>query len=307
MTARRMPRTRFWDLEAVLSERQLALLLVAPALLVLALLIGWSVLYALFLSFQHLVVSGGNIQYHFIGLANYLGFFSDARLHQAMGQTIYYSFFRVVGILGIGLTLALLLNRAVPGVGVLKRLFLIPWALSNVVNATAWGWIYHGSYGVLNAVLTGLHLTDKYQVWLAEPGSALLAIVFAEVWKSVPFSALMILAALQGVPRDLEDASKVDGAGVWARFANVTLPCIRPVLLVLLVIETMWALKAFDLIWVLTQGGPLDRTEILNVFAYEQTFRFFNFGYGAAVAYLITVLILGLTAVYVATLRGFGD
>ena len=295
------------DIEAVLKDRQLGALFVAPALVVMALLIGWPILYALFLSFQNLTVAGGEVSYEFAGLSNYLRFLEDARLHQTLAQTLVYTALRVGGTVFIGMGLAVLLNQVLPGVGLLKRLFLIPWALSYVVNALVWGWIYHGNFGALNAILLAIGAIDKYHVWLAEPTSAMIAIIFADIWKAVPFAALMILAALQGVPRDLEDAAKVDGANAWARFRFIVLAWIRPVLLVLVVMETMWAFKAFDLIWVLTKGGPLDRTMILNVYAYQQTFVFFNFGYGAAVAYLITVLILGLTVLYFVALRGFED
>jgi multiple sugar transport system permease protein len=295
------------DIEAVLKDRQLGALFVAPSLLVMALLIGWPILYAFFLSFQNLTVAGGQVSYEFTGLSNYLRFLDDARLRQTIGQTLIYTTLRVGGTLLIGLSLAMLLHQVFWGVGLLKRLFLIPWALSYVVNALVWGWIFHGNFGALNAILLALGVIDQYHVWLAEPTTAMLAIVFADIWKAVPFAALMILAALQGVPRDLEDAAKVDGAGPWARFRFIILAWIRPVLLVLLVMETMWAFKAFDLIWVLTKGGPLDTTMVLNVYAYQQTFVFFNFGYGASVAYLITVLILGLTVLYFVALRGFED
>lgn len=298
-------RLRPSGIESISRERQLALLFVSPALFVLIVLIGGSILYALFLSFHRLEVVGGAIRYTFVGLAQYLRFLEDARLRQTLVQTLIYSTLRVSGVMIISMGLAVLLNQGIPGISVLKRLFLVPWALSYVVNALVWGWIYHGNFGVLNAILLRLGLIDRYHVWLGEPGTALAAIVFADVWKSVPFAALMFMAALQGVPRDLIDAAKVDGAAPWGRYRHVTLPWLRPVILVLLVVETMWALKAFDVIWVLTRGGPLDRTMVLNVYAYQQTFQFFNFGYGSAVAYLITFLILGLTGLYFLALRGF--
>jgi ABC-type sugar transport system permease subunit len=298
---------RALDLESVSGEARLAVVFVTPMLVVLAALVGGAVLYALFLSFHKLDVVGGQVRHLFVGLANYARFLDDRRLHQTVAQTLLYGFFRVAGVMVVSMALAVLLNQPLGGAAVLKRLFLIPWALSYVVNALVWGWIYNGNFGVLNALGLRLGLIDQYHVWLGEPRTAMAAIIFADVWKSVPFAALVLLAALQGVPRDLLEAATVDGATAWGRFRFVTLPWLRPVVLVLLVVETMWALKAFDVIWVLTRGGPLDRTMVLNVYAYQQTFQFFNFGYGAAVAYLITVLILGLTAVYFAAVRGFED
>jgi ABC-type sugar transport system permease subunit len=283
----------------------LGFLFLLPSVALLGVLVGGSVLYTLVVSFHRLVVTGGTIHYRFVGLANYLRFLDDPRLQQTLGQTLLYTVTRVAAVMAIGMALAVLLNQRLGGVGILKRVFLIPWALSYVVNAVVWGWIYNGSFGLLNALLLKLRLIGQYQTWLADPGTAMVAIIFADVWKSVPFPALMLLAALQGVPQEIHDAAIVDGAGSWRRFAHITLPWLKPVVLVLLVIETMWAFKAFDLIWVLTKGGPLDTTMVLNVYAYLQTFQFFNFGYGGAIAYLIALLILGLTALYVVSLRGF--
>lgn len=293
------------SLDSLLSEARLALLFLLPSCALLGVLVGGSVLYAFLVSFHKLVAAGGAVHYQFVGLANYLRLLDDPRLRQALGQTLVYTAARVGGVMAIGMALAVLLNQRLGGVEILKRLFLIPWALSYVVNAVVWGWIYNGSFGLLNALLLKLRLINQYQTWLADPGTAMGAIIFADVWKSVPFPALMLLAALQGVPQEIHDAAIVDGASPWRRFVHVTLPWLRPVVLVLLVIETMWAFKAFDLIWVLTRGGPLDTTMVLNVYAYLQTFQFFNFGYGAAIAYLIALLILCLTALYVVALRGF--
>lgn len=285
----------------------MALLFIAPSLLVILVLIGWPVLYSLFLSVHKVVIAGGKMMYEYIALQNYLMLFKDVRFRQALGQTVIYSTVRVAAVMGISMVLALILNQAIFGVGLFKRLFLIPWALSSVVNALMWGWIYHGNFGLLNAILLKLGVIDRYHVWLADPKEAMVVIIFASVWKAVPFAALMTLAALKTVPKELMDAAKVDGAGAWARFRNVILPWIKPVTLVLLVIETMWALKTFDIIWVLTKGGPMDKTMVLNIFAYQQAFQFFRFGYGSAAAYLITGLILGLTILYFLSLRGFED
>lgn len=290
-----------------MKTQRLALFFIAPSLLVLLLLIGWPTIYSLFLSFQKVVIAGGKIGYEYVGLQNYLTLLEDVRFRQALGQTFLFTTLQVSGVVGISLVLALVLNQAVLGVGLFKRLFLLPWALPYVVNALMWGWIYHGNFGVLNAVLLKLGLIDHYHIWLAEPSEAMAVIIFASVWKAVPFAALVFLAALKTVPEELMDAAKVDGAGAGARFWHITLPWIRPVTLVLLVLQTMWSLKTFDLIWVLTEGGPMDKTMVLNVFAYQQSWQFFKFGYGAAASWLITVLILGLTVAYCKLLPSFED
>lgn len=298
---------RWWGKVKPSKEQRLALAFVAPALLVLLVLIGWPVICSLYLSFHEVVVVGGKMRYENVGLGNYLDLFGDSRFRQALGQTVVFTVVRVMAVMAISMVLALVLNQATAGAELFKRIFLLPWALSFVVNALMWGWIYHGSYGLLNAILLKLGLISQYHVWLASPREAMAVIIFASVWKAVPFAALMTLAALKTVPRELMDSAKVDGAGVWARFCHVTLPWIKPVMLVLLVIETMWALKTFDVIWILTGGGPMDKTMVLNVFAYQQTWQFFKFGYGSAAAYLVTGIILLLTVTYFKLLHGFED
>jgi len=292
------------SLEMMLGERRLALAFVAPALIVIAVLVGGGMVYAFFLSLNEVTFVGGRPVYEWVGFQHYLDFLDDARLHQALRQTLIFTAARVIATIVLAMAIALTINEAIPGLRIVRSLFLVPWALSSVVNGLMWGWILNGNFGVANAILEGIGLIDRYRSWLGDPETALPAIIFADIWKAVPFASLMFLAALQHVPKDLHDAAKVDGAGPVNRFRNVTLPAMRPVLLVILIIETMWALKAFDLVWVLTQGGPLDSSLVLNVYAYQQTFQFFNFGYGASIAYFVAVLILGLVAVYVAALRG---
>lgn len=184
-----------------------------------------------------------------------------------------------------------------------KRIFLIPWALSNVVNSLMWQWMYSGDYGIFNEVLLRLGFIDEYQMWLVNVHTAMSAVLFADIWKSVPYVALLLLAAMQSIPRELHEASKVDGGGPITAFYHIILPHIKPVIMVLLVIETMWTLRVFDLIWLLTKGGPQDSTMTLNVFAYEQAFRNFDLGYGAAISYCITILTLIFTFFYMKTLK----
>jgi len=247
------------------------------------------------------------MSYEWVGLRNYLNLFKDPRFRQALFQTALYAAVRVVAILGISTGLALLLNQSSLLTRFFKPLTLIPWALSFVVNAVMWQWIYHGSFGVFNAILVGLGLTSEYQSWLSNPNWALPLIAFAGIWKAVPFPALVTLAALKTVPRGLEDAAKVDGANAWQSFIYITIPWIKPTLMVTLVLQTMWSLKTFDIVWTLTQGGPMDKTMLLSIFAYQQSFIFFKYGYGSAAAYLITGLTVVLTLVYFKLLHGLEE
>ena len=297
---------RSWTVDS-LKEHQFSWVLLAPSLFLLLLLVGWPVVYSLFLSFHKVIISGGTTIYEFVGIGNYAELFADTRFRQAFRQTVLFTTVRVIGVMVISMILALLLNRSGKFVELFKRLFLLPWVLSYVVNALMWGWIFHGGYGLLNGVLLKLGLISEYKIWLADPTWALWVLIAASIWKGVPFAGLMSLAALKTVPQELYDAARVDGAGVWSRFRYVTLPWIKPVTVVILVIQTMWSLRTFELIWVLTEGGPVDKTMLLSVFTYQETWRFFRFGYGAAAAYLITGLTLVLTVAYFKLLHGFDD
>lgn len=297
------PRSRLWNVDH-LKDHQLALVFLAPSLSVLLLIVGWPIVFSFFLSLHKVAISRGELVYQFDKLGNYASLLRDARFQQALGQTVVYTALRVASVLGIGMTLAQILNRSGVGAAVFKRIFLLPWALPYVVNALMWGWVFNGAWGVFNAVLLKLGIISEYVVWLAHPRWAMLVIIFASVWKAVPFAALMLLAALKTVPSELEDAAKVDGAGAWARFRHIIIPWIKPVILVLLIIETMWALKTFDVIWVLTEGRPMDKTMVLNVLTYQLAFQFFRLGYASALAYIITGLILVLTVVYFRLLGG---
>lgn len=290
-----------------LKKHQLAIWFLTPSLTILGLLVGWPIIYSIYLGFNKVVIAGGKFTYDWVGLKNYYVLFTNPLFRQVVGQTVIYATAMVACTMLTSLILALLLNESVFGVELAKRIFLIPWAVSYTVNAVLWSWIFNGNFGVLNAILLKLGLISQYQAWLANPQQALVLIILANVWKSVPFAGLMILAALKTVDQDLVDAAKVDGAGSWACFTNVTLPCIKPILTVLLILETMWSLKSFDLIWVLTQGGPMNRTSVLNIFTYQETFQYFKFGTGSASALLISLATLILTILYFKRLQAFQE
>jgi ABC-type sugar transport system permease subunit len=184
-----------------------------------------------------------------------------------------------------------------------RIILLIPWAIAPVANAVLWNWILHGSYGVLNAVLLRLGIIDQYKIWLGDANLALRMILLADVWKSVPFIALLLLAGLQNIPRHLYRAAKLDGATRWQQFRFVTMPGLRTPLTLAVILQTIWAIKIFDLIYVLTKGGPGDQTLMLNFLAYRVTFNFLNFGYGAALANILFLSMLVLSFVYIKVLK----
>jgi multiple sugar transport system permease protein len=196
-----------------------------------------------------------------------------------------------------------LLNVQFKGRWVLRSLVVLPWALPTIVNATMWRWIFNPSYGALNALLTQLHLTSHYRSWLGSPFLALNMVVVADVWKNTPLAAFLFLAGLQTIPQDLYEAARVDGAGAFRSFFRITLPLLLPTILIILVVRTIEAFKVFDIIYVMTGGGPANGTQTIAFYAYLQAFSNQLFGYGASLAYVIALFVLAFALVYVRLLR----
>lgn len=233
----------------------------------------------------------------FIGLQNYFDLLQDDRFLHSLWVTVLFSLISVIIELILGTAIALVLNEQFAGRGFVRGLIILPWALPSIVNAAMWQWIYNADYGALNALLTQLGLIQHYQIWLGNPTAAFILIILANVWKETPFTALLVMAALQGIPQDLYDAAKADGASAWQRFIYITLRLITPVIMVAGFLQFLWGLQTFELVYIVTSGGPASATELLSLRMYAQTFRSLRFGYGAAIAYLTGLIVL-LPAIY---------
>jgi len=199
----------------------------------------------------------------------------------------------------IGLGIALVLNRDFKYRGIVRALILIPWALPSVVVGITWQWIYNANYGVLNGLLLSLGFIDSYRSWLGNPSTALYMVVITKIWKEVPFVALILLAGLQTIPKNLYEAAKIDGSNLWQCFRDITLPLLRPSILVVLVLQTMWAIRVFDIIYVMTRGGPANKTMVITYYTFLRTFKFLDFGHGTALAYVVTMFIVLFTLLYI--------
>jgi ABC-type sugar transport system permease subunit len=201
----------------------------------------------------------------------------------------------------LGLGIALVLNEWFRGRGLLRALVLIPWAIPTVVSSQMWRFIFNDQYGVLNIFLFGT-LKESYLAPLADPFLAPVAIMIAEVWKTTSFAALIILAGLQSIPDDLYEAGSIDGMTSWQRFCHITLPLAKPALLLALLFRTIDALRVFDLVFVMTQGGPADATNVIQYYGYKKIFAEGMVGYGSAVAVGIFLVSLLLSLFYIRTL-----
>ena len=278
-----------------------AWLLMLPLLVVMVSVIGWPLIDTIGLSFTDAKLVG--TEGSFVGIDNYVKMISGSNFQRTLVTTTWFAIVSVAAEMVIGVLAALLLNQQFRGRTALRALMILPWALPTVVNATLWRLIYNPEYGALNAALTQLGLLDAYRSWLGEPGSALTALIVADCWKNFPLVALIALAALQAVPRDITAASLVDGAGAFARFRFVILPYLAGPLMVALVLRTIEAFKVFDIIWVMTRGGPANSTRTLSILVYQEAFSFQRAGSGASLALIVTLLVTLLAAGYAALVR----
>jgi multiple sugar transport system permease protein/N,N'-diacetylchitobiose transport system permease protein len=241
--------------------------------------------------------------YPFVGLSNYVRAFRDPAFYPVLGHTLYFTLLSTAAELVLGIAVALLLNAPLRARWFWRSLVVLPWALPTIVNGALWRWIYNGQYGALNGLLSTLHLSTTPHQWLGSPFLALNMVILADVWKNTSIVVFFILAGLQTISSDLYESARMDGAGAWAAFWRITLPLLAPSIAVVLILRTIEAFKVFDIIYVMTGGGPASGTQTVAFFTYLQAFSNQLFGYGAALAYLIVLAVFALAMVYLRVLR----
>ncbi|AMG56471.1 carbohydrate ABC transporter permease [Pantoea vagans] len=279
-------------------EQRQAWVLLAPMLLVMLLLTAWPLLRTIWLSFTDAALIGSGETPAWIGLENYRYALSDPDFRASVWRTLYFTLVSVTFEGVIGVLVALLLNQKFVGRNVLRVLVILPWALPTIVNAMMWRLNFNPDYGSINALLSQLGIIDGYRSWLGSPDAALNAVMFADIWKNYPLVTLLVLAALQSIPEDLFEAARLDGASAWRRFRAITFPAIVAPLGVALVLRTIDAFKIFDIIYVMTRGGPVDSTKTLSFFVYQESFSYLRAGSGAAYAILMTLMCALLITLY---------
>src|SRR5262245_13814647 len=289
-----------------LSGPSFAFLLNAPALVAIVGLVGYPIAYSLWLSLHRYNLKRPNL-FRFIGVQNYLEIFRSEEFWAALEVTLIFTALAVLLVVALAIGIALLLNEPFPGRAVVRTVVLVPWAIPPVVNGLMWQWIYDAKVGALNGVLVALGILPAYRAWLSSETDALLALVTAHVWNALPLGVILLLAALQTIPAELYDSGRVDGSGAWQLFRHVTLPWLAQPLLVVLVLQTMLAIRVFDIIYVLTSGGPGTSTTTLVWQTYLTTFDSLDFGMGNAYAYTVSLITLGLALVYFRVLYQRGE
>lgn len=235
----------------------------------------------------------------FVGLRNYREVFRDPAFAGTVGNTVLFTAGSLLLQFGIGLALAVFFKRSFPLGGALRSLLLVPWLLPLVVSGTAWRWILETDSGVLNRTLMNLHLVSEPVPWLASTDLSLTAVTLVNVWVGIPFNMVILYGGLQAIPAELYEAAQLDGAGAWQRFRRVTLPLLRPVTTVVLTLGLIYTLKVFDVIMVLTQGGPADSSQTLTTYSYDLSFQQLAFGHGAAVGNLLVLVAVVFAIGYV--------
>ncbi|MGB9185021.1 MAG: sugar ABC transporter permease [Solirubrobacteraceae bacterium] len=279
-----------------LSERRLAAAMLSPSLIVILIVAAYPIGYAIWLSLhQYSLLHPGLSRW--VGVDNYRDALQSGDFWSSVKTTFIFTAISVSLELVIGMGMALLMHAAFRGRSILRAAVLVPWAILTVGTAIMWRSIVQPDVGFLNQILKALHLPGAHTVWLAQNGYALAVMVFADVWKTAPFMALLLLAGLQVIPDDVQDAAKVDGATAWQRFVKVTLPLLRPAILVALIFRTLDALRIFDLPYVLTQGA--NGTTSLSLYAYQQLTQNRLIGPGSALAVLTFIIVMAVSFVYI--------
>jgi len=239
----------------------------------------------------------------FVGLDNYVHVLTSASFWSSMGRTLYFTLVSTALELVLGLIVAGLLNAKLRARWLFRAIVIIPWAIPTIVNAAMWKGIFNAQYGAFNALLSQLGIIQHYQAWLGDPFTALNMVIIADVWKNTSLVAFFLLAGLTSIPGELYESAKMDRAS-WPRiFRSIVLPMLVPSISIVLVLRTVEAFKVFDIIYAMTRGGPVNGTQTVAYFAYTTAFSDQNFGVGSALSYLIVLVILALTAVYLRLLR----
>jgi ABC-type sugar transport system permease subunit len=233
----------------------------------------------------------------FVGLDNYLEALGDQRFREALVHTLLFTVASVTLELALGCVLALAMNRTFRGRGLVRAAILVPWAIPTVVAALIWRFMFDGDSGIVNAALSSLGVTPP--VWFVDRLAAWVPVVLGDVWKETPFVALLLLAGLQGIDPSLYEAARIDGATAWRQFRHITLPLLKPALLVALIFRTRDAFRVFDLVYVMTGGGPGTATEPIALYTFTSLLQNLRFGYGSALSVLVFLVAFLLAVGYI--------
>lgn len=290
-----------------MSKTTTAWFLLTPMMAVIIGVVGYPLIKTVYFSFTSAHLVSPDTTDRWVGLKNFWKALGNAQFLDSIGNTAYFVSVSVTAEIVLGVLVALLLNQHFRGRTLLRALVILPLALPTVVNAMMWRLIYGPDFGALNALLTQLGLMAEYRSWLGDPDLALSMVAIADVWKNFPLVALIALAALQTISSDLIEAATLDGANAWQRFWSVTFPAIVAPVSVALVLRTIEAFKVFDIIYVMTRGGPANSTKTVSFHVYQEAFAYMRIGSGASYALIVVLISAVLIAVYLRLLKNQGN
>jgi multiple sugar transport system permease protein len=282
-------------------------LFVLPAVLFLAAFLIYPILYNIRLSFIDVKATdllGGSVPW--VGLKNYREILQDPLTHLAALNTLIFTLASLVFQIVISMGLAMLYNQDFPGSRLMRSLYIAGWAVPVLVSGTMFRWLFDGDSGLVNYVLKVIGVCPDPLFWTADQNLALISTIIANIWLGIPFNLALIYAALQTIPHELYEAASIDGARAWSKFWRITLPLIKPALLSTLILGMIYTVKQFELIWTITQGGPLNSSQVVSTAAYTYVFSQFEFGHGAALLNLTALFLFGATLLYLRSIRREG-
>ena len=285
-------------LKSYTAQTYIAYALIAPAALYIILIVAWPLLETIRLSFTNSSLAGED----YVGLENYQKMFSSKKFNGIVTRTFVWMFFSVSLKLIIGLIGAVLLNANLKGRSIFRVLVMPPWVVPIAIGMLGWLWLYNGYFGIIAGVGMRTGILDGPFGFLAYKQSAFISTIIADVWVGTPMVTVFFLAAMQGVPRDLYEAAYCDGASRWDRFFKITLPQITPVIITMSLLSAIWTFNSFEIIWILTEGGPRGSTTTLIIDTYKQALGNYKFGRGAARAVVVMILLILFAGFYLALL-----
>ncbi|PMC35667.1 sugar ABC transporter permease [Bacillus sp. UMB0899] len=266
-----------------------------PTIITLLILIAYPLLYGGYISLFDTNLLN---KWDFVGLEYYIQAFKDPEFLQKIALTFQFTILVVGGNLVVGTLLAIILNMNIKGRVFFRALLILPWLFPEVVVALLWKWLFNPMYGLLNHILSGLHIVSEPIAWLDSPSFALIGVVIACIWKGYPLVLILVLAGLQAISKDLYEAAEIDGANKWQAFRHITIPGLMPVLMVTIILETVWWFKHFTIVWLLTAGGPVNSTSVISIDIYQIAFQDFRFGRAAATAVIVFFICLLMSYLY---------
>ena len=282
-------------------DARTAWLLVLPALVIILGVMLWPIIYTFILSFFNAPTGIHQVR-TFVWLGNYLAMLKDQEFWDTIKRTLYFTVVSVTLEMLAGLGIAQLINSHPWGWKFLRFALIVPWAVPTIVNGAMWRWIYSADFGALNGLLLQLGLIKHYIPWLTFPNLAMPLVILADAWHTTPFVALILQAALATLPEELDEAAAVDGANAFQRFWSIRLPLLRPAILVALIARTVDAFRVFDIVYIITSGGPANSTLTITFFTYLNSFPWGNQGIGAALSFLISIFTISMALIFIRVL-----